>query len=52
VDWDDTQLLIDESLPAMQDLFSKRIFAKGADQILLKNLGELPFAVFHTVDSE
>jgi (1->4)-alpha-D-glucan 1-alpha-D-glucosylmutase len=48
LDWDDTQLLIDESLPEMQDLFSKRIFKKGADQISLKSLGELPFAVFHT----
>jgi (1->4)-alpha-D-glucan 1-alpha-D-glucosylmutase len=47
-DWDDTQLLIDESLPEMQDLFSKGIFKKGADQISLKSLGELPFAVFHT----
>src|SRR6266404_134120 len=47
-DWDDAQLLIDESLPEMQDLFSKRTFKKGADQISLKSLGELPFAVFHT----
>jgi (1->4)-alpha-D-glucan 1-alpha-D-glucosylmutase len=51
-DWGDTQLLIDESLPAMQDLFSKRTLKKGIDQIPLASLGELPFAVFHTVESE
>jgi maltooligosyltrehalose synthase len=48
VDWGDTQLLIDESLPDMQDLFGKRIFKKSADQIPLQSLGDLPFAVFHT----
>jgi (1->4)-alpha-D-glucan 1-alpha-D-glucosylmutase len=52
LDWGDTQLLIDESLPEMQDLFSKRIFNKSADQVQLKSLGELPFAVFHTADTE
>jgi (1->4)-alpha-D-glucan 1-alpha-D-glucosylmutase len=49
LDWGDAQLLIDESLPEMEDLFSKRIFKKGADQIPLKSLGELPFAVFHSL---
>jgi (1->4)-alpha-D-glucan 1-alpha-D-glucosylmutase len=47
-DWSDTQLLIDESLPEMHDLFSKRKLKRGADHLPLKHLGELPFAVFHT----
>ena len=47
-DWGDTQLLIDESLPEMHDLFSKRKLKRGADHIPLRNLADLPFALFHT----
>ncbi|HYZ73337.1 MAG TPA: hypothetical protein VE641_09685, partial [Chthoniobacterales bacterium] len=45
-DWGDTQLLIDESLPAMRDLLSTRKLAKGQDTLPLKGLQNFPFAVF------
>jgi (1->4)-alpha-D-glucan 1-alpha-D-glucosylmutase len=45
-DWGDTQLLIDESLPAMRDLLSSRKLAKGQDSVPLKSLQNFPFAVF------
>jgi (1->4)-alpha-D-glucan 1-alpha-D-glucosylmutase len=51
VDWGDTQVLIDESLPVMQDLFGERTLSKGVDNISLATLGALPFAVFHTAES-
>jgi (1->4)-alpha-D-glucan 1-alpha-D-glucosylmutase len=44
--WGDTQLLIDESLPAMHDLLSTRRLTKGQDSIPLKTLQTFPFAVF------
>jgi (1->4)-alpha-D-glucan 1-alpha-D-glucosylmutase len=50
-DWGDTQLLIDESLPPMQDLFGERTLNKGADNLSLTALGEFPFAVFHTAEN-
>jgi len=45
-DWGDTQLLIDESLPAMKDVLSTRKLTKGQDSVPLKWLGSFPFAVF------
>jgi len=45
-DWGDTQLLIDESLPAMRDVLSSRKLTKGQDSVSLKALQNFPFAVF------
>jgi (1->4)-alpha-D-glucan 1-alpha-D-glucosylmutase len=45
-DWGDTQLLIDESLPAMSDVLSTRKLTKGQDSVPLKGLQNFPFAVF------
>jgi (1->4)-alpha-D-glucan 1-alpha-D-glucosylmutase len=45
-DWGDTQLLIDESLPAMRDALSSRKLARGQDSLALKGLQSFPFAVF------
>jgi (1->4)-alpha-D-glucan 1-alpha-D-glucosylmutase len=45
-DWGDTQLLIDESLPAMRDVLSNRKLTKGQDSVPLKGLQNFPFAVF------
>ena len=45
-DWGDTQLLIDESLPAMRDVLSSRKLTKGQDSLSLKGLQTFPFAVF------
>jgi (1->4)-alpha-D-glucan 1-alpha-D-glucosylmutase len=45
-DWGDTQLLIDESLPAMRDVLSSRKLTKGQDSVPLKSLQTFPFAVF------
>jgi (1->4)-alpha-D-glucan 1-alpha-D-glucosylmutase len=45
-DWGDTQLLIDESLPAMRDVLSDRKLTKGQDSVPLKTLQNFPFAVF------
>ena len=45
-DWGDTQLLIDESLPAMRDLLTARKLAKGQDSVPLKALQNFPFGVF------
>jgi (1->4)-alpha-D-glucan 1-alpha-D-glucosylmutase len=45
-DWGDTQLLIDESLPAMRDILGSRKLTKGQDSLPLKALQSFPFAVF------
>jgi (1->4)-alpha-D-glucan 1-alpha-D-glucosylmutase len=45
-EWGDTQLLIDESLPAMRDILSSRKLTKGQDSVPLKALQDFPFAVF------
>jgi (1->4)-alpha-D-glucan 1-alpha-D-glucosylmutase len=45
-DWGDTQLLIDESLPAMRDVLSSRKLTKGQDSVPLKGLQNFPFAVY------
>ncbi|MBV8815027.1 MAG: malto-oligosyltrehalose synthase [Verrucomicrobia bacterium] len=48
-DWGNTQLLIDESVPAMRDVLSSRKLAKGQDSLSLKALQSFPFAVFSTL---
>jgi (1->4)-alpha-D-glucan 1-alpha-D-glucosylmutase len=45
-EWGDTQLLIDESLPAMHDVLSSRKLTKSQDSVALKALQDFPFAVF------
>jgi (1->4)-alpha-D-glucan 1-alpha-D-glucosylmutase len=49
LDWKDSQLLIDESIPDMGDLFVERKLNGGSDTIPLKSLGNFPFAVFHNL---
>ena len=45
--WQDTQLLLDESLPAMSDLLSDRKLKAKTEAMPLEMLNELPFAVFY-----
>ncbi|MGA8659269.1 MAG: malto-oligosyltrehalose synthase [Chthoniobacterales bacterium] len=50
IDWKDSQLLIDESIPDLRDLFGERKLTGGSDTIPLKSLGSFPFAVFHNLE--
>jgi (1->4)-alpha-D-glucan 1-alpha-D-glucosylmutase len=46
VDWKETTLYIDETLPAMEDLFTGVRIKAGLDSFPLKNLNAFPYAVF------
>jgi (1->4)-alpha-D-glucan 1-alpha-D-glucosylmutase len=48
-DWKNTELLFDNALPAMVDLFTGRSLKAGIDSLALKNLDAFPFAVFHNL---
>jgi (1->4)-alpha-D-glucan 1-alpha-D-glucosylmutase len=45
--WQDTQLLLDESLPAMTDVLSDRKLKANTEAVPLEMLNEFPFAVFY-----
>lgn len=49
LDWKDSHLLIDESIPDLDDLFVERKLNGGSDTIPLNSLGNFPFAVFHNL---
>ena len=49
LDWKDTELLFDETLPAMTDALTNRTFKSGTDTLPLKDFGSFPFAVFHNL---
>ena len=49
LDWKDSQLLIEESIPDMEDLFLPRKLEAGSETIPLKSLASFPFAVFHNL---
>lgn len=49
LDWKDSQLLIEESIPDMEDLFVPRKLESGLETIPLKGLISFPFAVFHNL---
>jgi (1->4)-alpha-D-glucan 1-alpha-D-glucosylmutase len=47
--WKETELLFDEDLPAMQDLFSERRIKAGTEALYLERLATFPFAVYHNL---
>jgi (1->4)-alpha-D-glucan 1-alpha-D-glucosylmutase len=49
LDWKDSQLSIEESIPDMEDLFVPRKLEAGSETIPLKSLVIFPFAVFHNL---
>jgi maltooligosyltrehalose synthase len=51
VDWRETELLFDKTLPAMTDALTGRTFKSRSDTLALKDLDSFPFAVFHNLYS-
>jgi (1->4)-alpha-D-glucan 1-alpha-D-glucosylmutase len=49
IDWKETELLFDKTLPAMADHLTGRTIKAGLDTLPLKNLNGFPFAVFHNL---
>jgi (1->4)-alpha-D-glucan 1-alpha-D-glucosylmutase len=49
IDWKETELLFDKTLPAMVDHLTGRTIKAGLDTLPLKNLNDFPFAVFHNI---
>jgi (1->4)-alpha-D-glucan 1-alpha-D-glucosylmutase len=47
--WKETELLFDEDLPAMLDLFSERRIKAGTEALYLERLATFPFAVYHNL---
>jgi (1->4)-alpha-D-glucan 1-alpha-D-glucosylmutase len=52
LDWKETELLIDRTLPAMVDQLTGRTIKPGSDTFQLQSLNAFPYAVFHNLPSD
>jgi (1->4)-alpha-D-glucan 1-alpha-D-glucosylmutase len=49
IDWKETELQFDKTLPTMTEALTGRTFKSGSDTLSLKDLALFPFAVFHNL---